>query len=106
MSCRILSYRSDIFSPAWPIQNLMTLCLANCYEGQFLPLMALRECDEFHFRNTSVAGNRSDRGSALRFGTNERFLGVPPRSTEYRSISVPRGSDTDLAVTGYIVDAL
>jgi hypothetical protein len=35
------------------------------YEGPFLPLIALRECDEFHFRNASVAGNRSDRGSAL-----------------------------------------
>jgi hypothetical protein len=23
------------------------LCLANCYEGPFLPLIALRECDEF-----------------------------------------------------------
>jgi hypothetical protein len=32
-----------------------------------------------------VAGKRSDRGSALRLGTSERFLGVPPRSTEYRS---------------------
>ena len=27
------------------------LCLANCYEGPFLPLIALRESDEFHFRN-------------------------------------------------------
>jgi hypothetical protein len=39
--------------------------MANCYEGPFLPLIALRESDEFHFRNASVVGNRSDRGSAL-----------------------------------------
>ena len=32
-----------------------------------------------------VAGKRSDRGSALRLGNTERFLGVPSRSTEYRS---------------------
>lgn len=47
--------------------NICTIyvCLANCYEGPFLPIIALRECDEFHFRNASVAGNRSHRGSAL-----------------------------------------
>jgi hypothetical protein len=37
------------------------------------------------FGTDLVAGKRSDRGSALRLGTSERFLGVPPRSTEYRS---------------------
>jgi hypothetical protein len=41
--------------------NYQHLCLANCYEGPFLPLIALRECDEFDFRNASVAGIRSDR---------------------------------------------
>ena len=39
------------------LQKYITeMCLANCYEGPFLPLIALRECDEFHFRNASVAG--------------------------------------------------
>jgi len=39
------------------LQKYITeMCLANRYEGPFLPLIALRECDEFHFRNASVAG--------------------------------------------------
>ena len=35
--------------------NYQHLCLANCDEGPFLPLIALRESDELHFRNASVA---------------------------------------------------
>ena len=38
--------------------GLIDLCLANCFEGPFLPLIVLRERDEFHSRNASVAGNR------------------------------------------------
>jgi len=50
-------------NPVWSKNS--NVCLANCYEGSFLPLIALRESDEFHFQNASVAGNRPDRGSAL-----------------------------------------
>ena len=64
---------------------LSCLCLANCFEGPFLSLIALRESDEFHFRNASVAGNRSDRGSACNRKTANDFLEVLPRSTEYCS---------------------
>ena len=59
------------------------LCLANCYAGRFY---LLDESElSLTFGTDLVAGKRSDRGSALRLGTSERFLGVPPRSTEYRS---------------------
>ena len=58
-------FQKEDFGEEEKFDPKVLLCLANCYEGPFLPLIALRECDEFHFRNASVAGNRSDRGSAL-----------------------------------------
>ena len=60
-----------------------SLCLANCYAGRFYLLYESEL--SLTFGTHLVAGKRSDRGSALRLGTSERFLGVPPRSTEYRS---------------------
>ena len=59
------------------------LCLANCYAGRFYLLYESEP--SLTFGTHLVVGKRSDRGSALRLGTSERFLGVPPRSTEYRS---------------------
>ena len=57
------------------------VCLANCYAGRFY---LLYECELSLTLGTDlVAGKRS--GSALRLGASVRFLGVPPRSTEYRS---------------------
>jgi hypothetical protein len=59
------------------------VCLANCYAGRFY-LLCESELS-LTFGTHLVAGKRSDWGSALRLGTSERFLGVRPRSTEYRS---------------------
>ena len=59
------------------------LCLANCYAGRFYLLYESEP--SLTFGTDLVVGKRSDRGIALRLGTSERFLGVPPRSTEYRS---------------------
>ena len=49
------------------------VCLANCYEGRFYLLYESEL--SLTFGTDLVPGKRSDRGSALRLGTSERFLG-------------------------------
>ena len=59
------------------------LCLANRYAGRFYLLYESEL--SLTFGTHLVVGKRSDRRSSLRLGTSERFLGVLPRSTAYRS---------------------
>ena len=49
------------------------LSLANCYAGRFYLLYESEL--SLTFGTDLVAGKRSDRGSALRLGNSERFLG-------------------------------
>jgi hypothetical protein len=55
---------------------ILSLCMANCYEGPFLPLIALRECDEFHFRNAPDSRKTMGSWKRIAIGNQRRFLGV------------------------------